>query len=87
MLAKVLRIVNMYTTLTLILVLLTPSRAYAEELAPEVEEGIIVCIDDRRTLSNIVWSCLATVFGLHLACRTSQRPRPYHHEQNNSFRH
>ncbi|KAK0441970.1 hypothetical protein EV421DRAFT_1952695 [Armillaria borealis] len=52
----------MYQTLTLILVLLTPSRAYAEEVPPGVEEGIVVCIDDRRTLSNIVWSCLATVF-------------------------
>ncbi|PBK78597.1 hypothetical protein ARMSODRAFT_1011157 [Armillaria solidipes] len=52
----------MYQTLMLILVLLTPSRAYAEEVPPGVEEGIVVCIDDRRTLSNIVWSCLATVF-------------------------
>ncbi|SJL00859.1 uncharacterized protein ARMOST_04173 [Armillaria ostoyae] len=52
----------MYQTLTLILVLLTPPRAYAEEVPPGVEEGIVVCIDDRRTLSNIVWSCLATVF-------------------------
>ncbi|KAK0239705.1 hypothetical protein EDD85DRAFT_949543 [Armillaria nabsnona] len=62
MLAKVLQIVNMYQTLTLILILFTPSRAFAEEVAPGVEESIIVCIDDRRTLSNIVWSCLATVF-------------------------
>ncbi len=62
MLAKVLQIINVYQTLTLILILFTPSRAFAEEVAPGVEEGIIVCIDDRRTLSNIVWSCLATVF-------------------------
>ncbi|KAK0196711.1 hypothetical protein F5146DRAFT_1129506 [Armillaria mellea] len=54
--------VNMYQTLVSILFLLTPSRAYADEVLPGIDEGIVVCIDDRRTLSNILWSCLATVF-------------------------
>ncbi|PBK85593.1 hypothetical protein ARMGADRAFT_941875, partial [Armillaria gallica] len=37
-------------------------RVLGADTSPAGDEGVPVCIDDRRTVSNIVWSCLATMF-------------------------
>ncbi|PBK58884.1 hypothetical protein ARMSODRAFT_1032997, partial [Armillaria solidipes] len=52
----------MYQNSLFILILLFISGALGEDVSPGDTEGIPVCIDDRRTVSNIVWSCLATIF-------------------------
>ncbi len=37
-------------------------RALGADTSPADDEGVPMCVDDRRTVSNIVWSCLATMF-------------------------
>lgn len=61
-LVRNLRIVDVYQTSMAILILLFISRAFGNDLFPADNEGVPVCIDDRRTVSNIILSCLATIF-------------------------
>ncbi|PBK80275.1 hypothetical protein ARMGADRAFT_1092366 [Armillaria gallica] len=57
-----LRPVDMYQTSLIILILLFISGALGADVSPADTEGVPVCINDRRTVSNIVWSCLVTIF-------------------------
>ncbi|KAK0229396.1 hypothetical protein EDD85DRAFT_145596 [Armillaria nabsnona] len=62
MLLKDLRPADMYQTSLMILILLFISGALGADVSPADTEGVPVCIKDRRTVSNIVWSCLVTIF-------------------------
>ncbi len=62
MLLKDLRPADMYQTSLIIFILLFISGALGADVSPADTEGVPVCIDDRRTVSNIVWSCLVTIF-------------------------
>ncbi len=58
--SKVNLIPDMYSIVVLIFLFIF--RAFGADTSPADDEGVPVCIDDRRTVSNIVWSCLATIF-------------------------
>ncbi|KAK0229392.1 hypothetical protein EDD85DRAFT_776670 [Armillaria nabsnona] len=38
------------------------TRTFASHTSPDVDDGVSVCIEDRRTALSIVWSSLATIF-------------------------
>ncbi|KAK0492436.1 hypothetical protein EDD18DRAFT_460379 [Armillaria luteobubalina] len=49
----------------IVLVLLFSSNIFAEEISPKDSEDFPTCptcLEDRRTLLSIIWSCLATIF-------------------------
>ncbi|PBK85595.1 hypothetical protein ARMGADRAFT_1036336 [Armillaria gallica] len=53
----------MYNSSMIAIILLFISGALGVDVSPADTEGIPVwCIDDRRTVYNIVWSCLFTIF-------------------------
>ncbi|SJL18580.1 uncharacterized protein ARMOST_22177 [Armillaria ostoyae] len=52
----------MYNSSMIALILLLVSRAFGADVSSADDESVPVCVNDRRTVSNIVWSCLATVF-------------------------
>ncbi|PBK80300.1 hypothetical protein ARMGADRAFT_1040187 [Armillaria gallica] len=57
-----LQIGSMYQRLLVILIISSIARASVADVSPDDDDGVPVCIEDRRTLLNIVWSCLATIF-------------------------
>ncbi len=59
---KGLRITDMYNSSMIAIILLFISRALGADVSSADDEGALWCIDDRRTVSNIVWSCLVTIF-------------------------
>ncbi|PBK83049.1 hypothetical protein ARMGADRAFT_975243 [Armillaria gallica] len=52
----------MYTSSMIALFLLFVSGACGADVSPTDEDGAPACLDDRRTVLNILWSCLATIF-------------------------
>ncbi|PBK58753.1 hypothetical protein ARMSODRAFT_967466 [Armillaria solidipes] len=52
----------MYKTSVIALILLFVSRAFGADISPADDEGASTSLDDRRTVLNILWSCLATIF-------------------------
>ncbi|PBK58893.1 hypothetical protein ARMSODRAFT_899966, partial [Armillaria solidipes] len=52
----------MYNSSVIALILLFVSRAVGADVSSADDEGVPVCVNDRRTVSNIIWSCLATIF-------------------------
>ncbi|PBK58900.1 hypothetical protein ARMSODRAFT_899955, partial [Armillaria solidipes] len=44
------------------LILLSISCAFGADVSPADDQGAPACLDDRRTVLNILWSCLATIF-------------------------
>ncbi|KAK0229400.1 hypothetical protein EDD85DRAFT_776410, partial [Armillaria nabsnona] len=44
------------------IILLFISRALGADVSSADDEGALVCLQDRRTVLNILWSCLATIF-------------------------
>ncbi|KAK0432177.1 hypothetical protein EV421DRAFT_1742517 [Armillaria borealis] len=52
----------MYNSSVIAFILLFVSCALGADVSSADDEGVPVCVNDRRTVSNIVWSCLATIF-------------------------
>ncbi len=44
------------------IILLFISRALGADVSSADDEGALWCLQDRRTVLNILWSCLATIF-------------------------
>lgn len=57
-----LQIGSMYQRFLVIPILSSIAFASVAHVSPDNDDGVPVCIEDRRTLLNIVWSCLATIF-------------------------
>ncbi|PBK85591.1 hypothetical protein ARMGADRAFT_1129129 [Armillaria gallica] len=46
----------------IILILLFVTRAFGAQTSPNDDKSVLACIGDQRTVLNIIWSCLATIF-------------------------
>ncbi len=53
---------DMHKDFVTILILLFVTRAFGAQTSPDDDKDVPVCIGDQRTVLNIVWSCLATIF-------------------------
>ncbi len=52
----------MYHIFMVIFVPLFITPASGSRISPDGDNSVPICIEDRRTLLSIVWSCLATIF-------------------------
>ncbi len=59
---EVLRIADMNQIAMIVLVLLFSSGVFGVEISLKDSDDLPASSEDRRTLLNIVWSCLATIF-------------------------
>ncbi len=59
---KGLRIADMYNSSMIPIIFLFVSRAFGADVSSDDDEGALMCLQDRRTVLNILWSCLATIF-------------------------
>ncbi len=53
---------DMHKDFVFILILLFVTRALGAQPSPDDNKGVPTCIGDQRTVLNIIWSCLATIF-------------------------
>ncbi len=59
---KGLRFADMYNTFMIAVILLFVSHAFGADVSSVDDESAPLCLHDRRTVLNILWSCLATIF-------------------------
>ncbi|KAK0429577.1 hypothetical protein EV421DRAFT_1723077 [Armillaria borealis] len=52
----------MYQSFVVVPILLFTTRAFGLSSSPNDDGGLTTCSEDLRTVSSIIWSCLATIF-------------------------
>ncbi len=53
---------DMHQDSVIILILLFVTRACGAQTSPDNDKGVPACNGDQRTVLNITWSCLSTIF-------------------------
>ncbi|KAK0229401.1 hypothetical protein EDD85DRAFT_1026871 [Armillaria nabsnona] len=52
----------MHKDFVIVLILLLVTRAFGAQTSPDDDKDVPACIGDQRTVLNIIWSCLTTIF-------------------------